>query len=147
MPDLVASDIIAIVAIVAGVIGTLAGGVIADRRANARAKAERRLQARLRAVEDTQRYVVAMLEHFSNVALAPGVPTVLPNLADYPKVSLGLIGDRDVTVGYLDWTLSEAERGRRGGPPWTQADRGAIRRPWHRDQSGAPGARGSNPRW
>jgi hypothetical protein len=56
MSNLTGSDIIAIVAIVAGVVGTLGAGLLADRRANERAKADRLLQARLRAIEDTQRY-------------------------------------------------------------------------------------------
>jgi hypothetical protein len=122
MPTLTASDVIAIVAIIAGVIGTLGGGFLADRRADKRAKAERLLQARLRAIEDTQRYVGAMLEHISNLALVPDKAGLPPDLGDYPKVELSLIGDRDIAMAYFELVVREGERAMAGGPRWTQAD-------------------------
>lgn len=122
MPSLNASDVIAIVAIVAGVVGTLGAGALADRRADKRAMKERLLQARLRAIEDTQRYTAATLEHFSTVALVPDKAGLPPDLGDYPKVAISLIGDSDVVVAFFELVVSEGERVRDGGRPWTQAD-------------------------
>jgi hypothetical protein len=123
VPTLTASDVIAIVAIVAGVFGTLAGGMLADRRAERRAKAERLLQARLRAIEDTQRYVGSMLDFISTVGLIgraeAGQP---PHPGDYPKVAISIIGNPAVVMLFSDYVLREGRRAQADGPRWTPGE-------------------------
>jgi hypothetical protein len=123
VPTLTASDVIAIVAIVAGVTGTLVAGFLADRRAAGRAKTDRVMQARLRAIEDTQRYVLAMMEHISTSALVPAKAGLPPNLGDYPKVALSLIGEAETVMAFVNLVVDEGKRIKAGGPPWTDADR------------------------
>jgi hypothetical protein len=63
-----------------------------------------------------------MMEHISTVALAPDKAGLPPDLGNYPKVTLSLIGDPDVVVAFLEFVVSEGERAKAGGSPWTQAD-------------------------
>lgn len=134
MPTLTASDVVAIVAIVVGLIATLAavvlGGVLqsrhqheAERRAYARAQEDRLMQSRLRAIEDTQRYVGSMLDHLSSLAIL-GLDKVgpPPNPGDFPKSSLALIGDSRLVMALADLVHTEAARARAGGPPWSEKD-------------------------
>jgi hypothetical protein len=63
-----------------------------------------------------------MLDYISTVALAPDQAGRTPNLGDYPKVTLSLIGDPGTVVSFFQFVASESERMHAGGPPWTEVD-------------------------
>jgi hypothetical protein len=112
-------------AILLGALTTLLGVVVASALEQRRASRERILQARLREIEDTQRYVMAMMEWVSAVGIVGKTHAgpLPPNLGDYPKVTLSLLGSSEVVMAFGRYLASEMPRAWADGPRWTNDDR------------------------
>lgn len=94
-----------------------------DKRADAILQADRLLQARLREIEDTQRYVMATLDYISSVGLLGKEKAgPAPNLGEYPKVTISLLGTSDVVMTFGRYIASEGPRIAADGPRWKQAE-------------------------
>ena len=101
-------------------LGVLIGSVLERRRQ----RDDRILQARLRQIDDTQRYVMAMLEYISDIGLlGKAAAGRMPVVADYPKVSISLLGESKVVMAFADLLAAEAPRNWNDGPRWTAEDR------------------------
>jgi hypothetical protein len=122
--EIVLTGVFTLLGVVVGAILDQRRQVATDKRSDQRLQADRLLQARLRQIEDTQRYVNGMLEYVSSVGLlgkANAGP--VPNLGDYPKVTMSLLGESDVVMAFARYLEAEAPRIAADGPRWQQDDR------------------------